>query len=75
MYGMVSAKAIYYKNKNTQELMRILLEGGRYHAAFGSEPEIMSEIANRSKEKPFDILDVNMGCPCRKWLIKVRDPH
>lgn len=33
---------------------------------FGSDPEIMSEMAKQIEEKPFDILDVNMGCPVPK---------
>ncbi len=33
---------------------------------FGSDPYIMSEMAKRIEEKPFDILDVNMGCPVPK---------
>ena len=64
---MVSAKAIYYKNKNTQELMRILPEEQPVSLQlFGSDPEIMSEMAKQIEEKPFDILDVNMGCPVPK---------
>ena len=64
---MVSAKAIYYKNKNTQELMRILPEERPVSLQlFGSDPEIMSEMAKQIEEKPFDILDVNMGCPVPK---------
>ena len=33
---------------------------------FGSDPVIMSEMAKRIEEKPFDILDINMGCPVPK---------
>lgn len=64
---MVSAKAIYYKNKNTQDLMRILPEERPVSLQlFGSDPKIMSEMAKQIEEKPFDILDVNMGCPVPK---------
>ena len=43
---MVSAKAIYYKNKNTQDLMRILPEERPVSLQlFGSDPKIMSEMA------------------------------
>ena len=64
---MVSAKAIYYMNKNTQELMRILPEERPVSLQlFGSDPEILSEMAKQIEEKPFDILDVNMGCPVPK---------
>jgi tRNA-dihydrouridine synthase len=33
---------------------------------FGSDPDIISEMAKRIEEKPFDILDINMGCPVPK---------
>lgn len=64
---MVSAKAIYYKNKNTEELMRIHeTEGPVSLQLFGRDPEIMAEMAKKIEEKPFDILDINMGCPVPK---------
>lgn len=64
---MVSAKAIYYKNKNTEELMEI--SPGEHPVSlqlFGSDPQIISEMAKQIEEKPFDILDINMGCPVPK---------
>lgn len=33
---------------------------------FGSDPEIMGEIAAQIQERPFDVLDINMGCPVPK---------
>ena len=64
---MVSAKAIYYKNKNTEELMAIdPSEGIVSLQLFGSDPDIMSEMAKRIEERPFSILDINMGCPVPK---------
>ncbi len=64
---MVSAKAIFYKNKNTEELMQIHPEELPVSLQlFGSEPELMSEMAKRIEEKPFSILDINMGCPVPK---------
>lgn len=64
---MVSAKAILYKNKNTEELLTI---DSREHPVslqlFGSDPDIISEIAKQIEERPFDILDINMGCPVPK---------
>lgn len=64
---MVSAKAILYHNKNTEELMRILPEERPVSLQlFGSDPEIMGEIAGRIQERPFDVLDINMGCPVPK---------
>lgn len=64
---MVSAKGIYYNNKNTESLLAI---DEREHPVslqlFGSDPEIMSEMAKRIEPRPFDILDINMGCPVPK---------
>lgn len=64
---MVSAKAIYYNNKNTQELMEIHPnEKPVSLQLFGSDPVIISEMAKRIEDRPFDILDLNMGCPVPK---------
>ena len=64
---MVSAKGIYYNNKNTESLLAI---DEREHPVslqlFGSDPEIISEMAKRIEHRPFDILDINMGCPVPK---------
>ena len=64
---MVSAKAILYKNKNTQDLMKIEEEERPVSLQlFGSDPYIMGEIAKQIEELPFSILDINMGCPVPK---------
>lgn len=64
---MVSAKAILYNNKNTEDLMEIHpKEKPVSLQLFGSEPDILSEMAKRIEERPFDILDLNMGCPVPK---------
>lgn len=64
---MVSAKAIYYNNKNTEGLMEIHpKELPVSLQLFGSDAEIMSEMAKRIEERPFAVLDVNMGCPVPK---------
>ena len=64
---MVSAKAILYKNKNTEELLTIdPRENPVSLQLFGSDPDIMGEIAKQIEERPFDILDINMGCPVPK---------
>ena len=64
---MVSAKGIYYKNKNTKFLLEI---DEREHPVslqlFGSDPVIMSEMAKQIEHLPFSILDINMGCPVPK---------
>ncbi len=64
---MVSAKAIYYNNKNTDELMEIHPdEMPASLQLFGSDADIISEMAKRIEERPFAILDFNMGCPVPK---------
>lgn len=64
---MVSAKAILYKNKNTQGLLEIdPRENPVSLQLFGSDPDIISKIAHEIEERPFDILDLNMGCPVPK---------
>lgn len=64
---MVSAKAIQYHNKNTQALLTIHPEEEPVSLQlFGSDPNVMSEIAKRIEELPFAILDINMGCPVPK---------
>ena len=64
---MVSAKAILYKNRNTEELMQILpKERPVSLQLFGSDPKVMGEIAGQIQERLFDVLDINMGCPVPK---------
>ena len=64
---MVSAKAILYKNKNTDVLLNI---DKREHPVgiqlFGSDPDIMAEIGSRVAEGNCDFIDINMGCPVPK---------
>lgn len=64
---MVSAKAILYKNKNTENLLEI---HEKEHPVslqlFGSDPQILAQIAAQIEERPFEILDFNMGCPMPK---------
>ena len=59
---MVSAKAILYKNRNTKELMAIG-EGERPVSLqlFGSDPEIVSDIAHQVEDGPYDIIDLNLS--------------
>lgn len=64
---MVSAKAILYKNRNTESLLEIdPRENPVSLQLFGSDPGIISKIAHQIEDKPFDILDLNMGCPVPK---------
>ncbi len=64
---MVSAKGILYKNKNTESLLAI---DSREHPVslqlFGADADIISEMAKKIEDRPFDLLDINMGCPVPK---------
>ena len=64
---MVSAKAILYNNKNTKALLEMHPDEAPVSLQlFGSDPEIISEMAKRIEELPFAVLDINMGCPVPK---------
>ena len=64
---MVSAKGMYYNSPNTGPLLA-KEERERPIAAqiFGSEPELMADMAVRVQEMGFDLIDINMGCPVPK---------
>ncbi len=64
---MISAKGIYYQNKNTEKLWEIA-EEERPAALqlFGSDIQIMTDMAEKIVSRNFDILDINMGCPVPK---------
>ncbi len=64
---MVSAKAISFHNKNTEALLKIApAEKPVSLQLFGSEPDLVADVAAQIEELPFDILDLNMGCPVPK---------
>ena len=64
---MVSAKAVLYNNKNTEALLEVEPEENPISLQlFGSDPQIMADMAKRLEERPFDIFDINMGCPVPK---------
>jgi tRNA-dihydrouridine synthase B len=65
---MVSAKGVQHNNKNTKELLKVdEKERPVAMQMFGSDPEIMAEMARKLNEyEDIDILDINMGCPAPK---------
>ncbi len=64
---MISAKALSFKNKNTYAMLKTAPEEGIVSLQiFGSEPELMGEVAATLEEYSFQILDINMGCPVPK---------
>lgn len=64
---MVSAKALQFGDRKTEELM---LLGGEARPAgiqiFGSEPEVMAAAAKKAMAFSPDFIDINMGCPAPK---------
>ncbi len=64
---MVSAKGLWYKDKNTDRLLEILDgEAPVAYQIFGHEPEIMAEAVHMLNERKHVLLDINMGCPVPK---------
>lgn len=64
---MVSAKAIHFRNKNTEKLMQTAPQERPVSLQlFGSDPDIIAEITGQIQDRAFDILDFNMGCPVPK---------
>lgn len=65
---MISAKGIYYNDEKTKLLTQID-EKERPVAIqiFGSDADIMANVAKRMSEKA-DIIDINMGCPAPKVI-------
>ena len=61
---MVSAKAILYHNRNTQKLLEVdPAERPIAVQLFGSDPEIISEMAAQISVGTYDIIEFNMGGP------------
>ena len=63
---MVSAKGIFYKNKNNEIILKTAEDEHPIAVQlFGSDPMIMTSMAEKISDD-FDIIDVNMGCPVPK---------
>lgn len=64
---MISAKGIYYNNRNTEKLWEIdEAERPVSLQLFGNEPQLMADMAAKIEDRNFDIIDINMGCPVPK---------
>ena len=64
---MVSAKGLYYRNANTEDLLRIHEDEGPVGIQlFGSEPLMLQFAAEKLKDRPNVCIDLNMGCPVPK---------
>ncbi|MBQ1579706.1 MAG: tRNA-dihydrouridine synthase family protein, partial [Firmicutes bacterium] len=64
---MVSAKGLYYRNANTEDLLAIHPDEGPVGIQlFGSEPLMLQFAAEKLKDRPNVCIDLNMGCPVPK---------
>jgi nifR3 family TIM-barrel protein len=64
---MVSAKGMHYNDmKSTQLTLLDEKEKPGAVQIFGSEPEIMAEVAAKLDKSDASIIDINMGCPAPK---------
>ena len=64
---MVSAKALCYGSAKTEVLLRTDPDEHPVSVQmFGSDPDILAETARKLEEYPFDLIDLNMGCPVPK---------
>lgn len=64
---MISAKGLYYNNKNTGPLlMTTEKEKPIGVQLFGSDSELLADMANKIEDRGFAFVDVNMGCPVPK---------
>ena len=64
---MVSAKGLYYKSPGTEELLHIEeSEGPVGIQLFGCEPDMIAFAAEKLRDRPNVLIDLNMGCPVPK---------
>lgn len=66
---LISAKAIMYKNRKTEDLLKVAdNETIKIAQIFGKEPKVMADACQNEYLKDFDIIDINMGCPAPKII-------
>jgi len=65
---MVSAKGLCYNSEKTKELLYITegYSGVKACQIFGAEPNYMRAACESMELAPFDLIDINMGCPVPK---------
>lgn len=64
---MISANALVYENLKTINMLKTTPEDHPVGVQlFGGAPGVMAEAAAIVSEMPFDIIDINMGCPAPK---------
>lgn len=65
---MVSAKGLHYGSEETKKLLYCGNESPKAAQIFGSEPDLMRAACESEALAPFDLIDINMGCPMPKIL-------
>ncbi len=64
---MVSAKGMYYNDKNTEKLLfQYEDEDNTGYQIFGHEPDMIAYAAEKLNCRKHVLLDINMGCPVPK---------
>ena len=63
---MVSAKGLAYGSEETRKLLFCGGESPKAAQIFGSDPAIMRAACESEWLAPFDLVDINMGCPMPK---------
>ena len=63
---MVSAKGLAYGSEETKKLLLCGEESPKAAQIFGSDPAVMRAACESEDLAPFDLIDINMGCPMRK---------
>lgn len=63
---MVSCKGLRYGNEETKKLLYCGSESPKAAQIFGCDPAIMREACEGEDLSPYDLIDINMGCPMPK---------
>ena len=63
---MVSCKGLLYGSEETKKLLYCGDESPKAAQIFGSDPALMREVCESEDLAPFDLIDINMGCPMPK---------
>ena len=63
---MVSSKGLLYDNMETKKLLRCGEESPKAAQLFGSDPDILRAACESELLAPYDLIDLNMGCPMPK---------
>lgn len=63
---MVSCKGLMYGSEETKKLLLCGDESPKAVQIFGNDPDIMRAACESEAFAPFDLIDINMGCPMPK---------